>query len=99
MMLVFTSTHSSMLTEDFSSAVSSSSSSSSPGPEVKFITYHQPQHKNEGPHLEKYWHQICQTFEFTEVESFVFRSKLDGLAKEVLNVESVHLHNVLTLNI
>ena len=32
------------------------------------------------------------TFEFAEVKSFVLRSKLDGLSKEELDVESVDLN-------
>ena len=40
---------------------------------------------------------ICQTFEFTEVESFVFRSKLDSLSKEVLDVEGVYLLSTIVL--
>ena len=33
----------------------------------------------------------CETFEFTEVKSFVFRRKLECLTKEILDVESVNL--------
>ena len=40
---------------------------------------------------------ICQTFEFTEVKSFVFRSKFDSLSKEVLDVEGVHLDSTIVL--
>ena len=33
----------------------------------------------------------CETFEFTEVKSFVFRRKLECLTEEILDVESVNL--------
>ena len=76
-----------MLTEDFSSAASSSSSSSSPGPDINF---HHEVSFSFGQWTMSNGHPL--TFEFAEVKSFVLRSKLDGLSKEELDVESVDLN-------